>query len=64
MLCSTCAPPVRFPERGTAENFSWCSCWSLLLTRAEAEAEAEKLRLRGSEAEAEAEAEAEPGYLC
>ena len=24
--------------RGTAENFSWCSCWSLLLTQAEAEA--------------------------
>ena len=27
---------LRFPERGTAENFSWCSCWSLLLTQAEA----------------------------
>ena len=30
-----------FPERGTAENFSWCSCWSHRLTLAEAEAEAE-----------------------
>ena len=27
----------RSPERDTAENFSWSSCWSLL-TRAEAEA--------------------------
>ena len=27
-----------FTERGTAENFSWCSCWSLLLNQAEAEA--------------------------
>jgi hypothetical protein len=27
-----------FPEKGTAENFSWCSSWPLLLTRAKAEA--------------------------
>ena len=32
---------LRFSERGTAENFSWISSWSLLLTEAEAEAEAE-----------------------
>ena len=27
-----------FPGSVTAETFSWCSCWSLLPTRAEAEA--------------------------
>ena len=27
-----------FHERGIAENFSWCSCWSILQTPAEAEA--------------------------
>lgn len=27
-----------FSVRGTVENFSCCSCWSLLLTQAEAEA--------------------------
>ena len=27
-----------FPKRDTDENFSWCSSWSFLLTRAEAEA--------------------------
>ena len=31
-------PDLHFPERGTAENFSWWSCWSLLLTCAKAEA--------------------------
>jgi hypothetical protein len=29
---------LRFPKKGTAENFSWCSSGSLLLTGAEAEA--------------------------
>jgi hypothetical protein len=28
---------LHFPERSTAENFSWCCCWSLLLTHAKAE---------------------------
>ena len=28
---------LRFPERGTAENFSLCSCWFLLLTPPKAE---------------------------
>ena len=41
-LCNTCGSLVftdlHVPERGTAENFSWCSCWSFLLTQAEAEA--------------------------
>ena len=34
----TSSADLHFPERGTAENFSWCSCWSLLLTGAKAEA--------------------------
>jgi hypothetical protein len=34
----TSSADLHFPERGTAENFSWCSCWSLLLTGAETEA--------------------------
>ena len=29
---------LHIPERGTAQNFSWCSYWSLLPTGAEAEA--------------------------
>ena len=29
---------LHFPGRDTAENFSWGSCWFLLLTGAEAEA--------------------------
>jgi hypothetical protein len=40
-LCNACGSQIfaklHFPERGLAENFSWCSCWSLLLTWAEAE---------------------------
>jgi hypothetical protein len=30
--------PLMFAERGTSENFSWCSFWSLLLTQAKVEA--------------------------
>ena len=36
LVCLIFADP-RFPERGTAENFSWCPSGSLLLTRAKAE---------------------------
>jgi hypothetical protein len=41
-LYNTCGslvfPDLCFLEGGTADNFSWCSWWSLLLTQAEAEA--------------------------
>jgi hypothetical protein len=46
LLCNACGSTTTifidlcFVRRGTAGNFSWCSCWpwSLLLTQAEAEA--------------------------
>ena len=42
---ASCAMLVGLPERGTAESFSWCSCWSLLLTPAEAVAQLSLLGL-------------------